>query len=137
MGMRMIVLLAVGSWGMVVFLVISLCRAAKSSDDAMDAVLMESPQPDQTLRTLDLSHAAALLGVSPDTLLAWEARYGFPASSAPDRRYNQSDVLALRDSIADGASIAAAVAHARQRGKRRPTRTRAWTADHRDGGLAS
>jgi hypothetical protein len=139
--MKIVVLFACGIWIIVVFLVMSLCRAAQGADEAMDAALgqapTESPLSDQTLRTLDLRHAAALLGVSPETLLTWEARYGFPTSSASDRRYNQSEVLALRGSIADGVSIAGAVAHARQRSKRRPTSTHAGKADHRGGGLAS
>ncbi len=139
--MEMIVLVAIGIWIAVVLLVVSLCRAARWSDEAMDASLAramtKSPPADQTLRTLDLSHAAALLGISSETLLAWEARYGFPTSSTSDRRYNQSEVLALRDSISDEASIAAAVARARRRGERRSRPTRAWVADHRDGGRAS
>jgi hypothetical protein len=140
-GMEMIVLVAIVIWSAVVFVVISICRAAKWSDEAMEAAIArpmtDSPAPDQALRTLDLSHAAALLGVSPDTLLAWEARYGFPTSSASDHRFNRSDVLALRDSILDGVSIAAAVARARQRRKRSPRATCSGAADHRDGGLAS
>ncbi len=139
--MKITVLVTVGFWIVMVVLVISICRAAKCGDEAMDAVsaqaLMESPSTDQTLRTLDPSHAATLLGVSPETLLAWEARYGFPTSSTLDGRYNQWEVLALRDGIANGASIAAAIASARQRNKRRPTASRAWAAEHRDGGLAS
>ena len=138
--MEMIVLVGIGIWIVVVLLVISICRAAKWSDEAMDASLaraMTKPPPaGQSLRTVDLSHAAALLGISSEALLAWEARYGFPTSSTSERRYNQSEVLALRDSISDEASIAAAVARARRRGQRlRPTR--AWGADHRDGGRAS
>lgn len=138
--MKMFVLVAIGVWIAVVLLVISLCRAAKRGDDAMDALLAhaiaESPPTDHALRTLDLMHAAALLGVGPETLLAWEARYGFPTSSSSDRRYNRSDVIALRDCISDEASVAAAVARARQRARRRP-RSSGWAADHRDGGLAS
>ena len=84
-GMKITVLVTVGFWIVMVVLVISICRAAKCGDEAMDAVsaqaLMESPSTDQTLRTLDPSHAATLLGVSFETLLAWEARYGFPTSS--------------------------------------------------------
>lgn len=140
-GMELILLVAIGVWIAVLFFVVSLCRAAKWSDDAMDAALAQaierSPMGGQTLRTLDLGHAAALLGVAPDTVLTWEAQYGFPTSSTPDRRYNQSEVLALRDAISDGLSIAAAVVRARQRSTRRPRPTRAWAADHRDGGLAS
>lgn len=139
--MTMIVLAAIGIWILVVFVVISVYRVARWSDDAMDAAsareFAEPPPTTQTLRTLDLSHAAALLGVSPETLLAWEARYGFPTSSTSDRRYNRAEVLALRDSIADGISITAAVAHARQRSKRRPTPAQVWATDRRGGGLAS
>jgi hypothetical protein len=139
--MKIIVLVAIGIAVVVVVLVISLCRAAQWSDDAMDAAwareLAQPPPAKQTLRTLDLSHAAALLGVSPQTLLAWEERYGFPTSSASDHRYNRSEVLALRDSIADGMSITAAVARARQRSKRRPAPAHAWANDRRGGGLAS
>ena len=63
--------------------------------------------------------AAALLGVSPETVVAWEQRYGFPTSGSSVPRYSQSEVLALRDSLEDGLSIASAVAHARQRNRRR------------------
>ncbi len=136
-----IALVAGGIWVAVLLSVISLCRAAKWSDDAMDAALArvtaDSTPADRVLRTVDLSHAAALLGVSPETLLAWEARFGFPTSSPSERLYNRLDVLALRESISDGASIAAAVAHARDRSKRRRRPNGAWVADHRDGGLAS
>jgi hypothetical protein len=140
-GLEMIVLVAIGIWIAAMLFVMSLCRAAKWSDDVMETAqaraITHSPPADRTLRTLDLSHAAALLGVSPETLLAWEARYGFPKSSPSERHYNQSEVLALRDSISDGVSIAAAVASACESTKRRRTPTGAWVADHRDGGLAS
>lgn len=141
MGMETILLVAVGAWMVVVFLAVSLCRAAKRSGEAMDAALArtitDSPLTDHSLRTLDLSHAAALLGVSRETLLVWEERYGFPTSSTLDGRYSQSEVLALRDSISDGVSITAAIAHARRRSRRRSRATRAWAGDHRDGGVAS
>jgi hypothetical protein len=139
--LEIIVLAAVGIWTAVMLLVISLCRAAKWSDYDMDTAsertIAQSPAADRTLRTLDLSRAAALLGVAPETLLAWEARYGFPTSSPSERRYNESEVLALRDNISDGASIAAAIARARERTNRRRAPTEAWVADRRDGGLAS
>jgi hypothetical protein len=140
-GLEMIVLAAIGTWIAMMLLVISLCRVAKSSDDAMDSALAraitKSRPADRRLRTLDLSQAAALLGVAPETLLAWEARYGFPTSSPSERRYSEYEVLALRDSISDGASIAAAIARARERTRRRRTPSGAWVADRRDGGLAS
>jgi hypothetical protein len=139
--LEMIVLVAIGIWIALVVLVIALCQVAKRGDDVMDAALAralaQSGSPDQTLRSLDLGHAAALLGVAPDTLLAWEARFGFPTSNPSEHRYNQSEVLALRDCIADEVSIAAAVARARERTRGRRTRTGASVADRRGGGLAS
>jgi hypothetical protein len=87
--------------------------------DAVAGGVTPAPEP---LRTLDLDDAATLLGVRPQTLLAWEARYGFPKSSPCEPRYSESEVLALRDSIADGVSIAWAVRRAREkiRGRRAP-----------------
>ena len=95
------------------------------------------PASERPLRSLGLDHAATLLGVSPRTLLAWQARYGFPTSSASEPRYNQSEVLALRDSLEHGLSIASAVSRARQHTKRRRGATTTSPFDHRDGGLAS
>ena len=141
MGLETIVLAGIGIWVVVVLFVIALCQAAKASDHDMDTALARaispSPPVERTLRTLDLSQAAAALGVTPETLLAWETRYGFPTSSPSDRLYNQSEVLALRDRILHGLSVAAAVARARDGSKRRRARTGAWSADHRDNGLAS
>ncbi len=149
MGLELIVPLAIGTWCVVLLLVISLCRAAKSSDEATDTALARAiaeshhaeftppPSVDSPLRTLDLDQAAALLGVIPEMLLAWETRYGFPTSSPSERLYSQSEVLALRDSLRREPSIAAAVARARERTRRRRTPSRTRVADHRDGGLAS
>jgi len=149
MGLEVIVVLATGMWFAVLLLVISLCRAAKSSDEAAEAHLREAragshdaeypppPSVDCPLRTLDLDQAAALLGVIPEMLLAWEARYGFPTSSPSERLYSQSEILALRDTIRREPSIAAAVARARERTRRRRTPARTRVADHGDGGLAS
>jgi len=149
-GLEMIVSLAVGTWVALVLLVLSMCRAAKWSDHAMDtavaravvanwsAEIPRSRGSGQPLRTLDLFDAAALLGVSPETLLDWEDRYGFPKSSPFERRYSESEVLALRESLWEGASIPAAVARASDRTKRRrPSAGGAAVADRRDGGLAS
>ncbi|HTP18025.1 MAG TPA: hypothetical protein VMJ65_00385 [Solirubrobacteraceae bacterium] len=126
----MIVLLALGTWFAVLLFVLSLCRAAALSDDATDtadlgAELRYSTPGNAPLRTLDLDEAAALLAVPPELLLAWEARYGFPISSPIDRLYSRSEVLALRNSLRSEASIASAVAHARERTQRRRPTARA------------
>jgi hypothetical protein len=149
MGLEVIVLVATGTWFAVLLVVISLCRAASSSDDAtevflgeaeaarQDAPFASSPSVDSPLRTLDLDQAAALLGVIPEMLLAWEARYGFPTSSPSERLYSRSEILALRDTLWREPSIAAAVARARERTRRRRTPAGTRVADHHDGGLAS
>jgi hypothetical protein len=142
--MRLEVLLsvAIGLWIAVILVVLSLCRAAKQGDEAMDAALAGTsdteitrlPAPERSLRTLSLDEAASLLDVSPNTLLAWDERYGFPTSSASASQYSEFEVLALRDSLNDGLSIASAVIRARDRIKRRRS---PGLVEHRDGGLAS
>jgi hypothetical protein len=99
--------------------------------------MAHSARSDRQLRSLRLDHAATLLGVSPRTLLAWQARYGFPTSSPSESRYSQSEVLALRDSLEHGLSIPSAVSHARAQTKRRRGAVATSPFDHRDGGLAS
>jgi lysylphosphatidylglycerol synthetase-like protein (DUF2156 family) len=149
-GLEMIVSLAVGTWVALVLLVVSMCRAAKWSDAVTDTALAQavvasrsgeirrSPTGGQPLRTLVLYDAAALLGVSPQTLLDWEDRYGFPKSSPFEHRYSEAEVLALRDSLWEGASIPAAVARASERTRRRrPSAGGAAVGHRRDGGLAS
>lgn len=159
--MELVVFVSVAIWAAVVLLAISLCRAARLSDEAMHFVVLRTeagdrddeatPSPlssrspasssswesERPLRTLDLEDAASLLGVSPETLLRWEERFGFPSSCPSEFRYSQSEVLALLASLDDGASIPAAVAQARERIKRRRASAPGGLFDHRDGGLAS
>jgi MerR HTH family regulatory protein/Protein of unknown function (DUF1059) len=70
----------------------------------------------QKMRDLPIDEAAAVLGVSPETLRVWEQRYGYP-HSAPDaageRRYAFGEVIALRDSLQAGLSVIAAIDRAR------------------------
>lgn len=146
MPFEIVLVLAAGAWIAVVLFVVSLCGHAKLSDEATDAALADtardvasgpSESPELGLRTLSLDEAAALLGIGPYTLLAWEARYGFPTSSSSEQRYSRSEVLALRDCLRDGVSIASAVAQARSRLRRRRTAASAQLGDRRGGGLAS
>jgi DNA-binding transcriptional MerR regulator len=68
------------------------------------------------MRHLRLDEAAAVLCVSPDTLRAWEQRFGYPHSvsgAAGQRCYVDGDVIALRDSLGAGLSIASAINKAR------------------------
>src|SRR3954454_13453452 len=69
------------------------------------------------MRTLKTSEAAALLNVSPNTLRAWERRFGYPRpqrSAGRHRLYTHGEVAALRDARAQGLSISSAVSRARE-----------------------
>jgi DNA-binding transcriptional MerR regulator len=69
------------------------------------------------MRTLKTSEAAALLNVSPNTLRAWERRFGYPKpqrSAGQHRLYTHGEVVALRDALQQGLSISSAVSRARE-----------------------
>ncbi len=68
------------------------------------------------MRTLKTSEAALLLNVSPNTLRAWERRFGYPSPQRSDgghRRYSHAEVAALRDGLNEGLSISSAISQAR------------------------
>ena len=70
-----------------------------------------------SMRTLKTSEAAELLHVSPNTLRAWEQRFVYPKPQLPPgdhRLYPHGEVLALRDALQQGLSIASAVSRARE-----------------------
>lgn len=69
------------------------------------------------MRTLKTSEAAALLNVSPNTLRAWERRFGYPRparSPGKHRLYTHGEVASLRDALQEGLSISSAVSRARE-----------------------
>ena len=69
------------------------------------------------MRYLKTSEAATLLNVSPNTLRAWERRFGFPKpqrSPGRHRLYTHGEVAALRDALLEGLSISSAVSRARE-----------------------
>ncbi|WP_372787992.1 MerR family DNA-binding transcriptional regulator [Paraconexibacter sp.] len=69
------------------------------------------------MRTLKTSEAAALLNVSPNTLRAWERRFGYPKpmrSPGKHRLYTHGEVASLRDALNDGLSISSAISRARE-----------------------
>ena len=69
------------------------------------------------MRTLKMGEAATLLNVSPNTLRAWERRFGFPTpqrTAGGHRCYLHGEVAALHESLAEGLSVAAAVSRARE-----------------------
>jgi MerR HTH family regulatory protein len=80
----------------------------------------------EEMSDLLLDEAAAVLCVSPETLRAWEQRFGYPHSivrAAGQRCYAHSEVIALRDSLEAGLSIVSAINTARAAGTDSETRT--------------
>lgn len=69
------------------------------------------------MRYLKTSEAAALLNVSPNTLRAWERRFGYPKpqrSPGKHRLYTHGEIAALKDALQEGLSISSAVSRARE-----------------------
>ena len=63
--------------------------------------------------------AAAMLGVSPNTLRSWERRFGFPAprrSQGGHRQYEMAEIDALRQALEETQNVSSAVSMARERG---------------------
>lgn len=69
------------------------------------------------MRTLKTREAAEMLGVSPNTLRAWERRFNYPRpqrTPGQHRVYIHGEVAALRDALQEGLSISSAVSRARE-----------------------
>lgn len=64
--------------------------------------------------------AAAMLGVSPNTIRSWERRYEFPQphrSPGGHRQYSLAEIEALRTALAETHNVSSAVSLARERGE--------------------
>jgi MerR family transcriptional regulator, light-induced transcriptional regulator len=88
-----------------------------SSNAAATPLVHFSESGATALRTLKTSEAAAVLNVSPNTLRAWERRFGYPKpqrSPGKHRLYTHGEVAALRDALQEGLSISSAVSRARE-----------------------
>jgi DNA-binding transcriptional MerR regulator len=71
--------------------------------------------------------AAAMLGVSSNTLRSWESRFGYPAptrSEGGHRQFDLGEVEALRQALAETGEIGSAIAIARERGEQGATPAR-------------
>ena len=63
--------------------------------------------------------AAAMLGVSPNTLRSWERRFGFPEprrTAGGHRQFELSEIEALRAAFEETHNVSSAIAIARERG---------------------
>ena len=78
----------------------------------------DGPHLSEQMRYLKTSEAAALAErVSPNTLRAWERRFGFPKpqrSPGKHRLFTHGEIAALRDALQEGLSISSAVSRARE-----------------------
>ena len=71
----------------------------------------------EDMRRLRTREAAALLKVSPNTLRAWERRFGFPQplrSQGRHRLYTHDELVVLRDALHEGLSISSAMSRAQE-----------------------
>ena len=78
---------------------------------------MHDPTFFEAMRYLKTSEAAQLLNVSPNTLRAWERRFGFPKpqrSPGKHRLFTHGEIAALRDALQEGLSISSAISRARE-----------------------
>jgi MerR family transcriptional regulator, light-induced transcriptional regulator len=69
------------------------------------------------MRTLKTAEAASLLNVSPNTLRAWERRFGYPRpsrSAGRHRLYPYAEIDALRQALRDGLAVSSAVSVAKE-----------------------
>jgi MerR family transcriptional regulator, light-induced transcriptional regulator len=83
------------------------------------------------MSTVRTNAAAALLGVSPNTLRSWESRFGFPAPQRTEgghRQFELAEIEALRQAFAETGDISSAISVARERGEGPSTPARLRTA---------
>ena len=81
-------------------------------------------KPAQTSTTLNMgvirtNAAAAMLGVSPNTLRSWERRFGFPEprrTAGGHRQFDLQQIEALRSAFEETHNVSSAIAVARERG---------------------
>jgi DNA-binding transcriptional MerR regulator len=75
--------------------------------------------------------AAAMLGVSPNTLRSWERRFGYPKprrTQGGHRQFELVQIEALRQAFAETHNISSAIALARERGEGPSTSARLQSA---------
>jgi DNA-binding transcriptional MerR regulator len=90
----------------------------------------------QTAITLPMSAirtnaAAAMLGVSPNTLRSWERRFNYPQprrTKGGHRQYDMAEIEALREAFVETQNISSAVSLARERGEGPSTAARLQAA---------
>src|SRR4051812_18586545 len=87
--------------------------------------LRSLPEPRQSSTTWPMSvvrtnAAAAMLGVSPNTLRSWERRFGYPSprrTQGGHRQFDLQEIEALRQAFSETQNISSAISIARERGE--------------------
>jgi len=72
------------------------------------------------MSTVRTNAAAALLGVSPNTLRSWESRFGYPTprrTGGGHRQFELAEIEALRQAFAETKDISSAISVVRERGE--------------------
>jgi MerR family transcriptional regulator, light-induced transcriptional regulator len=72
------------------------------------------------MSTIRTNAAAALLGVSPNTLRSWETRFGYPTPRRTEgghRQFDLAEIEALRQAFSETHDISSAISVARERGE--------------------
>ncbi len=72
-----------------------------------------------TMGVIRTNAAAAMLGVSPNTLRSWERRFGFPEprrTAGGHRQFDLGQIEALRTAFEETHNVSSAIAIARERG---------------------
>jgi DNA-binding transcriptional MerR regulator len=83
------------------------------------------------MSTVRTNAAAALLGVSSNTLRSWESRFGYPMPQRTEgghRQFELSEIEALRQAFSETGNISSAISVARERGEGPSTPTRLRSA---------
>jgi DNA-binding transcriptional MerR regulator len=81
-----------------------------------------SPKLDNTraMSVVRTNAAAAMLGVSPNTLRSWERRFGYPCpqrTQGGHRQFDLAEIEALRQAFSETHNISSAISIAQQRGE--------------------
>ncbi len=83
------------------------------------------------MSTIRTNAAAALLGVSPNTLRSWESRFGYPVPRRTEgghRQFELVEIEALRQALSETGDISSAISVVRERGEGPSTPARLCSA---------
>jgi MerR family transcriptional regulator, light-induced transcriptional regulator len=96
------------------------CKRAPILHDATQRLRESGPASiPGVVSAIRTNAAAAMLGVSPNTLRSWERRFGFPSprrSAGGHRQFELAEIDALRQALDETHNVSSAISIARERG---------------------